>query len=91
MILSRAACGVRGNKLPSFISWVLTVGWETVLVVLATLATATVFQQLGWGSGNWVKVLAMIVVTGLTILGGVAGFDVILENAEMDHYQSPVS
>ncbi len=79
MILSRAAFGVRGNKLPSFISWVLTVGWETVLVVLATLATATVFQQLGWGSGNWVKVLAMVVVTALTILGGVAGFDVIMK------------
>ena len=78
MILSRAAFGVRGNKLPSFISWVLTVGWETVLVILATLATATVFQQLGWGSGNWVKILAMIVVTSLTILAGVAGFDVIM-------------
>ncbi len=78
MILSRAAFGVRGNKLPSFISWVLTVGWETVLVILATLATATVFEQLGWGSGNWVKILAMIVVTSLTILAGVAGFDVIM-------------
>src|ERR1700712_542458 len=38
MILSRAAFGVRSNKLPSVISWVLTVGWETVLVILATLA-----------------------------------------------------
>src|SRR6195952_3076159 len=78
MILSRAAFGVRGNKLPSLISWVLTVGWETLLVVLATLATATVFEQLGWGSGTWVKILAMIVVTSLTVLGGVAGFDVIM-------------
>ncbi len=78
MILSRAAFGVRGNKLPSLISWVLTVGWETLLVVLATLATTTVFKQLGWGSGTWVKILAMLVVTSLTILGGVAGFDVIM-------------
>ena len=79
MVLSRAAFGVRGNKLPSLISWVLTVGWETVLVILATLATATVFERLGWGSGDVVKIIAMLVVTGLTILGGVAGFDVIMK------------
>src|ERR1700712_1820312 len=78
MILSRAAFGVRGNKLPSLISWVLTVGWETVLVILATLATATVFGRLGWGSGIPVKIVAMLVVTALTIGGGVAGFDVIM-------------
>src|SRR5215472_13767388 len=52
MVLGRAAFGVRGNKFPSLISWLLTVGWETVLVILATLATATVFQRLGWGGGN---------------------------------------
>ncbi|HEV3068591.1 MAG TPA: cytosine permease, partial [Streptosporangiaceae bacterium] len=51
MVLGRAAFGVNGNKLPSVISWLLTVGWETVLVILATLATATVFDRLGWGGG----------------------------------------
>ena len=45
MVLSRAAFGVNGNKLPTVISWLLTVGWETVLVILATLATATVFHR----------------------------------------------
>ena len=35
MVLSRAAFGVRGNRLPSALSWLLTVGWETVLVILA--------------------------------------------------------
>ena len=52
MVLSRAAFGVNGNKLPTVISWLLTVGWETVLVILATLATATVFHRLGWGGGT---------------------------------------
>ena len=52
MVLSRAAFGVNGNKLPTVISWLLTVGWETVLVILATLATATVFHRLGWGGGD---------------------------------------
>jgi NCS1 family nucleobase:cation symporter-1 len=78
MILGRAAFGVRGNKLPSAVSWLLTVGWETVLMVLATLATATVFDRLGWGGGTATKIIALIVVTGLTIAGGVIGFDLIM-------------
>src|SRR3982074_988827 len=43
MVLSRAAYGVQGGKLPAALSYILLVGWETVLVSLATLATATVF------------------------------------------------
>jgi nucleobase:cation symporter-1, NCS1 family len=78
MVLGRAAFGVNGNKLPSLISWVLTVGWETILVILATLATATVFDRLGWGGGNVTKVIALIVVVALTIFGGVMGFDLIM-------------
>jgi purine-cytosine permease-like protein len=78
MVLSRAAYGVRGNRLPSVISWVLTVGWETVLCALATLATATVFDRLGWGGGTGTQVVALIVVAGLTVVGGVMGFDVIM-------------
>ena len=78
MVLGRAAFGVRGNKLPSVISWLLTVGWETVLIILATLATATVFDRLGWGGGTLTKVIALIVLTALTIFGGVMGFDLIM-------------
>ena len=78
MVLSRAAFGVNGNKLPALISWVLTVGWETVLVILATLATATVFSRLGWGGGDGTKAVALIIVVALTIFGGVMGFDLIM-------------
>jgi NCS1 family nucleobase:cation symporter-1 len=78
MVLSRAAFGVNGNKLPTVLSWLLTVGWETVLVVLATLATATVFRQLGVGGGTGTKVIALILVVALTIFGGVMGFDLIM-------------
>jgi len=60
------------------ISWLLTVGWETVLVILATLATATVFHRLGWGGGDGTKVVALIIVVALTIFGGVMGFDLIM-------------
>jgi NCS1 family nucleobase:cation symporter-1 len=78
MVLSRAAFGVRGNKLPTVISWLLTVGWETILMILAVLAIATVFGHLGWPSGTATKVIALIVVVGLTIFGGVMGFDLIM-------------
>jgi NCS1 family nucleobase:cation symporter-1 len=78
MVLGRAAFGVRGNKLPSVISWLLTVGWETVLIILATLATATVFHRLGVGGGTGTEVIALIVVAALTVGGGVMGFDLIM-------------
>jgi len=78
MVLSRAAYGVRGNRLPSVVSWVLTVGWETVLTALATMATATVFSRLGWGGGTETKVVALILVGALTVVGGVMGFDLIM-------------
>ncbi len=78
MVLGRAAFGVRGNKLPSLISWMLTVGWETVLCILATLATATVFARLGVGGGTGTEVIALIVVVALTVGGGVMGFDMIM-------------
>src|SRR3954452_11317419 len=78
MVLSRAAFGVRGNRLPSALSWLLTVGWETVLVILATLATATVLDRLGWGGGTGTKIVAMLVVAGITIIAGVLGFEFIM-------------
>ena len=43
LTLSRAAFGVKGNVLPGFLSYLIFVGWETVLVSLATLAFQTVF------------------------------------------------
>jgi purine-cytosine permease-like protein len=78
MILSRAAFGIRGNRLPSFISWLLCVGWETFLMVIAVLATSTVFTRLGWGGGTSVKVVALIVIGLLIVGGGVMGFDLIM-------------
>jgi nucleobase:cation symporter-1, NCS1 family len=78
MVLSRAAYGVRGNRLPAGISWLLCVGWETFLTVIAVLATTTVFKKIGWGGGTDVKVVAMIVIAGLIIGGGVMGFDLIM-------------
>src|SRR5215218_5413659 len=78
LVLSRAAFGVTGNRVPSVLSWILTVGWETALVSLATLATAQLFDQLGWGGGTATKVVALLVVAALVVAGGVLGFDAIM-------------
>jgi len=78
MVLSRAAFGVRGNRLPAAISWLLTVGWETALTILATLATATVFERLGLGGGVATQVVALVVVAALVVGAGVLGFDLIM-------------
>ena len=75
---SRAAFGVRGNAVPSLISWLVSVGWEVMLVTLATLATSTVLGELGWGNGPGIKVAALIVVAVLVVGSGVLGFDTIM-------------
>ena len=78
MILSRAPFGVVGQKVPGVFSWLISIGWETFLAIMATLATATVFRELGWSSGDAVKVIAMIVVAGLIVAASVAGYHVIM-------------
>ncbi len=78
MALSRAAFGVRGNGLPALVSYLTLVGWETVLVALSTLATATIFGDLGWSSGNATKVIAFLIVVALIVVAGVIGFDLIM-------------
>ncbi len=78
LVLSRAAFGLNGNRVPSLISWVLTVGWETVLVVLATLGTSTVFGRLGWPDGTPTKLLVLLVVAAVTVGAGIFGFTLIM-------------
>jgi purine-cytosine permease-like protein len=79
LVLSRAAFGRVGNGLPGLVSYALLVGWETVLVSLATLATATVFDRLGWASGDSTKVVAFVVVAAVIVAAGVLGFDAIMK------------
>ena len=79
MILSRAAFGVKGNLLPGYLSYLVFVGWETVLVSLATLATGTIFDRLGSLGHNASMSLGFAVSVALTIFGGVLGYKVIMQ------------
>ncbi len=78
MILSRAAFGVQGQKLPGVISWLVSIGWETFLAILAVLATSTIFERLGWGGGTATKVVAALVVATLIVGASVAGYHLIM-------------
>ncbi len=79
MILSRAAFGVTGQKVPGVISWLVSIGWETFLSIMAVLATATIFDRLGWGGGTATKVIAAIVVAAMIVMASVAGYHIIMK------------
>ena len=79
MVLSRAAFGVKGNVLPGALTYLLLVGWETVLVSLATLATGTVFERIGNVDRNIAMIIGFLIAVSLTLIGGVLGFSVIMK------------
>lgn len=79
MTLSRAAFGVKGNLLPGLLSYLVFVGWETVLVSLATLATGTVLERATSLDRNIALILGFLIAASLTIFGGVLGHSVIMK------------
>ena len=79
MTLSRAAFGVKGNLLPGFLSYFVVVGWETVLVSLATLATGTVLERATSIDRDVSLAIGFLIAASLTIFGGVLGHSVIMK------------
>ena len=78
LTLSRAAFGIRGNLLPGLVSYLLLVGWEIALVAIGTLASSTVFQELGFGGGNVTKVITFVGIVAVIVAAGILGFDTIM-------------
>lgn len=79
MVLSRASFGVKGNIVPGFLSYLIFVGWETVLVSLATLATGTVFVRVGHIDRNIAMIIGFFIAIALTVFGGVLGHSIIMK------------
>ena len=79
MVLSRATFGVKGNIIPGTLSYLIFVGWETVLVSLATLATGTVFMRVGHLEHNTAMIIGFVIAVALTVSAGALGFDVIMK------------
>ena len=78
MVLSRAVFGVKGNVVPGLMSYLVFVGWETVLVSLATLATGTIFMRIGDIDRNVSMAIGFAIAVALTMYGGVLGHKVIM-------------
>lgn len=78
LVLSRAAFGYNGNRVSAVISWMLTVGWETFLCVMAVQASATVMTALGFTNHLAAQVIALALVVALAAGSGILGFDMIM-------------
>jgi purine-cytosine permease-like protein len=79
MVTARAAFGFDGNKLPTLLSWIAHVGWETVNAVLATLAARTVVHRLAPGASHGIVMAsALAVVILATVVAAVYGLQLIL-------------
>lgn len=78
MVLSRAAFGVNGQKVPGIVSWLTSIGWETFLSIMAVLATTTVIRQLGAEPGAATQVLATLIVAALIVGASVLGYHTIM-------------
>ena len=82
MVLSRAAFGVEGQKVPGIMSWIVSIGWETFFAILAVLATTTVLAQLGVANESndmFIKVLATVIVAALIVTASVLGYHTIMK------------
>lgn len=78
LVLSRAAFGHDGNRISAAISWMLTVGWETFLCIMAVQASATVMGALGFANHLVAQIVALILVVAIAGGAGVLGFDTIM-------------
>jgi nucleobase:cation symporter-1, NCS1 family len=77
MVLSRTMFGVHGARVVSVLSWVLTVGWETVLCVSAVYAVDAASEALGFGDATknpGLQVVALLVVAAIIVALGIFGF-----------------
>lgn len=73
LVVSRSAFGVMGNVPAAFLSWLTAVGWEAVNIVIGTLSLYEILLELGTGTGNAWKVLALVVIVTLTFGVAVLG------------------
>ncbi len=78
LVLSRASFGVTGNAIPTLVSYISLVGWETILVAVSTFAAQTVLERLGWLHGDVALAISFAVIAAATIVIGLLGHATIL-------------
>lgn len=72
LVVSRSAFGLRGNLPYAFLSWITTVGWEAVFLVIGTLALV---QLVGLAhiTGTGPKLIALVLVAIVTFTVAIFG------------------
>lgn len=78
-VLSRAAFGIKGNYIPTFMGWLNLVGWLAVNVVTGTLTLLTLFSVFGLESSKALTVFSLIVFAGLIIVSSIFGQDTLVK------------
>lgn len=76
MVLSRTMFGVHGARVVAVLSWILTVGWETVLCTNAVFAVSATADAFGKGAGDGValRIVALLIVAAIIVTLGIFGF-----------------
>ncbi len=73
--LSRAAFGLKGNYIPTFIGWMNLVGWLAVNVVTGTLILLTIFNSFGIGQTKILTIISLAIFAGMIIVSSIFGQD----------------
>jgi nucleobase:cation symporter-1, NCS1 family len=78
MVTSRSVFGVDGNRVVSLFSWMLAVGWETILTTLAVLATYTILQKTGLRGQTATEAVSLVIIAAAVVLAGVYGYQIVM-------------
>ncbi|MCI0184901.1 purine-cytosine permease family protein [Sulfoacidibacillus ferrooxidans] len=74
LTLSRAVFGDRGNVLPTIVSWINLLGWESVSVIIGTLSLEALLQAVVGGKTSiFISVVSLVIFSGLVIAFGFLG------------------
>lgn len=73
LTISRAPFGLRGNIVPAIFSWFATLGWETINIILGTLALRTLLSELGVDTPKWMLAPFLVLMALLTFAIPVLG------------------
>jgi nucleobase:cation symporter-1, NCS1 family len=73
MVVFRASFGVLGNKLPTLVSYATCIGFEILLMAIATLAFGSLLSRVGVGGGDTTIaisfVIAAVIAIAISLLG----------------------
>ena len=73
MTISRAIFGLYGNFIPTLVSWVSLVGWETIAVITGTLAMMALLGMAIHAGTVTLGLASLVVVAGLSIAFSILG------------------